>query len=1165
MLGAPLVALLGLALSAPASRSNARLLPGPSLNEFSLARGTGLFAGRAGSAIPRQDTLEIHVFLVRFAKETSDNGATTGDGTFGSEKLEYALEPAKARAERPREHFRRLLDFQQRYWTDASQGRLVLEFRIFPTGDSLFYTLDRTMGWYSPAQAAEGEKKASFDSTRLSRYLEMVSDAARKAASDPAGPFATSPAPTSTRHRAYMLVHAGANGFTDGGKGGSSNANSKSDMNDFYVEDSTFQYLRLRGRVVDTSHFRDSLGVVLGKPGADTLKRLLIAPETGSQDGLNWGIHGLISNQIGRHVGLPDTWDWVRGYSAMGRFCGMDFGGYLLPGSGFLPVRPSAWLRLYMGWATPVLATPSGNRRVRLPAVAPGSDSVLVVPLDDGEYLLVENRSRSEASGKIRLRMAPDLDGAEQTVEVSPDSLEKLFLDSLDGRPNPRRLKGYILDATPDAGLPGSGLVVWKVSEWLLRSALVYGGPNVWRGDEMRDRYRGISLVEADGVPSVGVVFTSVTGGSAFDYGTGADLLPHLVKHADRRDTISAIGPLAYTSTRNLADGRSLVTLRAAWPATATLEGGRGVPSNDSIYNAGGARPFDLSLDWGPYRDTLANFPLRTTPAWGDAALLPGPVAGSLWVLDTNGRTQLVLPDGTPAFASRDSLKIPQTWDSVRTTIPNAGASDTLRLPIQRVGTPLGRPLGSALLADTILAVRTASGLHLRTLVGGLPLRGSDTAIVRDLLFPGVFVAGPIVVGERVWVASADSLLGFDASGAHISRPLPFTAHDLAEFHQSGRVAVAAVGPSARLAIADLATDSVRTLGAGLDAVAGETFRLAVSDFDRDGSDDAFALGSRGSALLAGRQGVFPGWPRRFDRGQESAPETSAPALADLDGDGRPEAIFAGNDRVHAIDRGGLQLPRWPVRIGRTEPVGLATASRRWPAGFIGSAPVVADLDGDSRPEVLIGLPDARIAALSASGVFHEGVLEGRTAGTGLSPVYAQSRWPLAAGGRVGDTLRPPVLHLALVPARGTESVRLHALGSLSTLDGFRLNGATTSWNLPGADARRSARLDASLLAAASQGSKAIDGFHIFPSPVRAKSGTFRWSLGRPASSVTLTVFDQTGFAILTRSGVCSSQGSCDLPLSDLRWGTGVYAARLQVDWSEGGSAESWTRFGVIR
>jgi hypothetical protein len=92
-----------------------------------------------------------------------------------------------------------------------------------------------------------------------------------------------------------------------------------------------------------------------------------------------------------------------------------------------------------------------------------------------------------------------------------------------------------------------------------------------------------------------------------------------------------------------------------------------------------------------------------------------------------------------------------------------------------------------------------------------------------------------------------------------------------------------------------------------------------------------------------------------------------------------------------------------------------------------------------------------------------------------------------------------------------------------------------------------------------------ITDFHVFPSPVRNARATFRWELGQAASSVQLTVWEQTGARILTRSGLTTEAGPGEVALTGVEWGTGVYAARLEVDWASGGKAQSWVRFGVIR
>jgi hypothetical protein len=70
--------------------------------------------------------------------------------------------------------------------------------------------------------------------------------------------------------------------------------------------------------------------------------------------------------------------------------------------------------------------------------------------------------------------------------------------------------------------------------------------------------------------------------------------------------------------------------------------------------------------------------------------------------------------------------------------------------------------------------------------------------------------------------------------------------------------------------------------------------------------------------------------------------------------------------------------------------------------------------------------------------------------------------------------------------------------------------------------------------------------------------------LGQAASGVHLTVWEQTGAQILSRSDLPATAGRGEIALSDIRWGTGVYAARLEVDWAAGGKALAWVRFGVI-
>ena len=68
------------------------------------------------------------------------------------------------------------------------------------------------------------------------------------------------------------------------------------------------------------------------------------------------------------------------------------------------------------------------------------------------------------------------------------------------------------------------------------------------------------------------------------------------------------------------------------------------------------------------------------------------------------------------------------------------------------------------------------------------------------------------------------------------------------------------------------------------------------------------------------------------------------PAIADLDGDGRPEIVYPAYDgRLHALQLDKTELPGWPIDLDPGSPATLRFASE----------PAIADLDRDGRLEVL--------------------------------------------------------------------------------------------------------------------------------------------------------------------------------------------------------------------
>ena len=123
---------------------------------------------------------------------------------------------------------------------------------------------------------------------------------------------------------------------------------------------------------------------------------------------------------------------------------------------------------------------------------------------------------------------------------------------------------------------------------------------------------------------------------------------------------------------------------------------------------------------------------------------------------------------------------------------------------------------------------------------------------------------------------SAGVLHGFnpDGSGAVTSTFPAGDYHALAGLVVGGVNQVAAVDSLGRVARAPVtggAAVPLNPLWGDWTFGANEKFSLAVSDFDRDGQDDAFLLGSKGSAgifqVRADKQGqALMGWPQILPR-----------------------------------------------------------------------------------------------------------------------------------------------------------------------------------------------------------------------------------------------------------------------------------------------------------
>jgi len=112
-----------------------------------------------------------------------------------------------------------------------------------------------------------------------------------------------------------------------------------------------------------------------------------------------------------------------------------------------------------------------------------------------------------------------------------------------------------------------------------------------------------------------------------------------------------------------------------------------------------------------------------------------------------------------------------------------------------------------------------------------------------------------------------------------------------------------------------------------------------------------------------------------------SSPYGTAPALADLDGDGLPEIIVQTEQALNVFRADGSTFPGWPV-----------TWSSRWLGN---SAPVVGDVDGDQLPDIVVTtqLPgsseNGEVLVYNRNGVLHPRFPKTLKIGAGAAPAIA--------------------------------------------------------------------------------------------------------------------------------------------------------------------------------
>lgn len=1110
------------------------------------------------------DTLEVYAFLVEFKEETKDNSLTTGTGLFNTcetKKGDYSLDPCKNRGSHS--YWDRHFEFAKAYYEAASNGRQTISWRIFPEEGETAYKLDKGIIDYNRTAKRKDEKVAEYDEARSRDYMTFIYDAVTKAHSSDDSPFKPKLSANPNTKRAYMIIHAGASRLVDGGSLGTNGANTPGDFIDVYVSPDYWVYLPKDSVAKDTSKIDTLAGLPLANAAIDTLKEIMVVSETASQDGLNWGVNGIIVNQIGRSLGMPNTYDVVQGISRLGYFDVMDFAGYNA-GNGFFPVLPSAWLRAYMGWVNVKTVSPKAGSKITVDVSAAGSgkgDEIIKVPLSANEYLLIENRERTvNKEGEIDVVVISDM-GDSNVYTIPVDSLSTIFEDSVmvKGKlqPNKKKAKGIVLSTSSfDAALPASGIVVWKINEWYLKETLQYGISNFWGGDTLRDHQYGIGLVEADGILTVGKTFKNALGQDAFDYGSGADLLPHLRFAKDKKfDTVYSIKPSGYGNTATLQGGYTGIRVTAAIAKDARIEKTPNAFMGDSVKNF--ASPvIQVTIDFEDLTLPGSEFPKAVgldVPA-SAAALLDYP-SGSI----REGEKLLVFAgvDGTLQAMSAMGDNVMDSDTSVTQKIV-ANKDSSAEVKLYRLGKANGALLGLAAHGESVFTLHEKTFVRTDLTASLDYVEGKQTAVkVADP------VAGPMIIDSLAWILTKTSMEAYNVFGkfekntsVDFNLPEGYADNELNSFAKcgDGKFAVALDNANFIYVSKNASSMAMRLkklpiAAKGLEPVKGQKFNVVCSDFDRDGENEAFVLGSRGYGAFVklGDTLKVIDAPRQYKRGGAgdglNYHELSASAVGDINDDGFPEAVFLGHNKVYAVDYKGIPVAGFPITI-----------SKGAPEYKFGADPLVVDLTGDEIPEIIVPANGGLLYAYKGNGKNVGGY------------------FPMQTGTfEYGDTVKPMSVFVgdAVDSLAGLELYAFHR----NNVSGFRLPKAKTaalkaSWALPGNGNERTNYFDATLLkdVKITADKAELTDFYMYPNPVRGGIAKSRFTIGANAKYAELEVYGVTGLCLLKLKMDAPKKGVNQWDAIDLsKLGFNVYSVRLRVKFENGETKQKFYRIGVIQ
>lgn len=1170
------------------------------------------------------DTIKLIAIRVQFQKDVST--LTTGNGLFFTtanldngdqdEKTNYSTVEKNNdtlykydRLPHDSTYFALQLEMAKSYFKKVSKGKLIITSEIYPkSNNEVGYSVKDALPAYSPGGK---KKKESYDdyynrkTAGLMRFINDAIAAANDAKAD--SPFANITYNASDKtfrdqagHKTvFMILHAGASYLTNGGDGRGKANDTPSDLIDAFINRDFIKYYK------DSLKLKSTGFPVNGKNGEMLLDEIMMCAETSNQDGLNWGIQGVLVNQIARQLGIPDLFSTSSGTSAIGSFCIMDFAGYSA-GKGFIPPYPSAWVRAFMGWDNVKVASPGARKNYQVKALTSvldrdsaaaaaytGEDTtILLVPINDHEYYLVENRQRNLSGNKDLFKYDTTEDDKVIHIAQYPNNvnIEKNVVTT-----NSYRVIEKVNNN--DISLPASGILVWHVDENIIRNRLAN---NFINADSL---YRGVSLVEADGVNDLGITFSNAFYSAIYDYGGSEDIFPHQTRIKSDSSLYDSIGPYTRPSTRAKDGGHTYLSIKTGTTSPVVNKELYYLSKNDGdhyITNFSDS-VFNVQLKWD---FSVDNWPKRAAP---DQFLEPLAVdidntqpGKEFFLIGKSGRCYL-WPSDTSVNPYNKKLTVVNRSDIFGSVVTSA---DTVAY-LDSIPTPAAMPstvAGSIMIPSSngnvyiIKAVSVAAGLILDTIrLNGIP--STTICNYRDSSWAAGTTTGQIIFGKI-----------FDTLHS-VKLPSDSAVCAIAAVRELGAIAVMQIdGTLSLLSVTSAKADSSIKITTGIGP-----YTLITGDLDKDNASEIIVADSRHGIWVYNRNlTLAEGWtvepndlcniysytPENVERrGANRAlfPVNNAlPSLADINRDGYLDIVAGGSNGVYAINYKGVLVYGWPAYLDKkywyqkgavnTSPVVVTGKNREplvlfasptgenatfaikkitkadsqrgivWFTKSDGSIDSLTDLR-KGEIDTIVGIGDSLVLPYIIPGSFVDAIGSNAKRPSSVIMKNYQSSWPLTTGSTMSTS---PMI--AFTNTNTTPD--LFAVTTEGWIYRWQLAKDilpdSVFWAQSGYDNGRICAYGGAQLSSLVNDKEPLSLFS-YPNPALIRKNVtdvvFRYKFNGPATNVKLEIFSYSGFRVYSNStmGKAPNQLSGSYPdwneltVSVKDFGPAVYRCRMEA------------------